>query len=86
MLPGLIKRAKRQLNKKKSVKRLYKRKKLPASVSSYKLRNKRQLFCVKCVEKPIKRQKRRRRHKRRKKERLNAVKKSKINKRRLLLL
>ena len=84
LLSGLIKRARRQLNKKKSVKRLYRRKKLPVSVSSYRQKNRRQLYNVNYSGKLIKRPKLQRRHSRRKKERLNAAKKSKINKKRLL--
>jgi hypothetical protein len=57
LLPGLIKRAKRQLNKRKSVKRLYRRKKLPVNANSYRQRNKRQLYNVNYVRKLIKRPK-----------------------------
>jgi hypothetical protein len=57
LLPGLIKRARRQLNKKKSVKRLYKRKKLPTNVNSCNQRNKRQLYNVNYARKQIERPK-----------------------------
>jgi hypothetical protein len=46
LLPEFIKRIRRQLNKKRSVKRLYKRKKLPININNSRQRNRRQLYNV----------------------------------------
>jgi hypothetical protein len=54
LLPGLSKTARRQLNKKKSVKRLYTRKKLSVNASNYRQRNRRQLYSISHGRKLIK--------------------------------
>jgi hypothetical protein len=60
-----IKTAKRRQKKKKSVKRLHIRKKLPVGVKSCRQRNRSVLYNVNCVRKPIRRPKQQRRHKKR---------------------
>ena len=79
-----IKKARKQLNKKKSAKRLYRRKKLLISIINCRQRIKRQFYNVNCDRKLIKRLKLQKRRNRRKKERPNITKKSRIDKRRLL--